>query len=228
MLQIQNISVKYKDKNVLQNLSLNLEKGQIHGLIGLNGAGKTTLLHSLYGLVKAIEGQILWEEKPLNYRNIAYLESHNFFYHYLTGQEYLNLFQASNQNFAVQEWNRIFDLPLSQMIENYSTGMKKKLALMAILSLDRPIIVLDEPSNGLDLEGNQLLKQILLRLKEKGKTILITSHLLEILTTICDQIHHLKQGKIKFSYQKDQFKDLEQHIFAEENQEKMIKLDSLI
>ncbi len=229
MLSLKNISIRYDKKTVVENLSIDFQPSLIHGLVGLNGSGKTSILNALYGIIPVFEGQIYWDGKKLSYKQIAYLETGNYFYSRITGLEYLNLFKAKNKSFNIEEWNHIFQLPLRQLIEDYSTGMKKKLALMGILSLEnRMVFILDEPFNALDLESNELLKEILLRLKAKGKTILVTSHILETLTSVCDTIHFLKEKTIDRSFEKNEFEGLKNHIFENENQDKKEKIDRLI
>lgn len=219
MIKVQDLTVSYGKHTVLDKLNLELQPAQVHGLIGLNGSGKTTLLNTVYGLLKPKSGKVFLGEKKLTRENIAFLPTQNFFYSRITGQEYLQLFKSQNQSFNIEEWNSLFELPLGELIENYSTGMKKKLALLGVLSLNRSFIILDEPSNGLDLESNQILKKILLRLKETGKTILITSHILEMLWTICDEIHHLENKKIQHSYSLNEFHILENQILEHKNKQ---------
>lgn len=132
MLIINDVTVSYGEKTVLSGLSLSLEEKCVHGLIGLNGSGKTTLLNVLYGLKKRVSGSIEWDGQKMNRKNIAYLEVENFFYSYITGAEYLNLFPQT-EGYDMELWNRLFQLPLGDLIESYSTGMKRKLALMGII-----------------------------------------------------------------------------------------------
>ena len=94
------------------------------------------------------------------------------------------------------------------------TGMKKKLALMGVLKQDKPIIILDEPFNSLDIESCRIIRQILIRLREREKKIIVTSHVIETLTNLCDFIHYLEKGKIKFSKDKSGFGEFEREIFA--------------
>jgi ABC-2 type transport system ATP-binding protein len=215
MLKLDNLSVAYSDNQVLENLSLILESGKIHGLIGLNGSGKTTLLNCLYGFVKYQKGTITFNKKPLERKDVAFLETNNFFYANLTGREFLSIFPNPNDRFDLEIWKNLFDLPIDEMVEGYSTGMKKKLALLAVLKLDRPIIVLDEPFNGLDLESNYLVEKIILMLREKGKTILITSHILGILHQICDEIHWLNHKKIFKTYSSDMFNQIDEEVLKD-------------
>lgn len=213
MLEINNLHVSYGQQQVLNKLELKVAPNTIHGLVGLNGAGKTTLLNSIFGIKKVAKGTITLFEETVRREQIGYLETNNYFYPKITGKEYLNIFKTQNPSFSISNWNELFELPLNKLIDSYSTGMKKKLALMAILCLNRDILILDEPFNGLDLETVQKLKALLLELKAQ-KLILITSHILESLTTICDSISYLKEGIIELTYPKEQFNDIENHIFS--------------
>lgn len=215
MLNFKNLSHNYSSNQVLKNLNLSLEKGKVHGLIGLNGSGKTTLLNCLYGFIKPQSGEILWNDSPIERKDISFLETQNFFYSNLSGREFLSIFPDKKGDFQTDKWKDLLDLPIDEMIESYSTGMKKKLALMCILKLDRPIIVLDEPFNGLDLETNHILEKLIIILKEKGKTIILTSHILGILQTVCDKIHWLNGGSIERTFQKNEFQSIDGQVFRD-------------
>jgi ABC-2 type transport system ATP-binding protein len=119
-----------------------------------------------------------------------------------------------NPGFDSDEWNQLFLLPLDTIVDNYSTGMKKKLVLMGILKQDKLVMIMDVPYNGLDIETYRIIRQILLKLRERNKTINITSHKIETLTNLCDNIHYLEKGKIKYSKGKSDFKKFERDIFA--------------
>lgn len=212
MISIEKLIVSYdKELNVIDMLDLQIPDNSINGIVGLNGTGKTTLLNAIYGLIKPKSGKILLNDKKISKKEIAFLPTENFFYSGITGREYLELFR--NKNFDITDWNQLFQLPLNEIIDIYSTGMKKKLAFMGILKEDKPVMILDEPFNGLDLETVRILRLILLRLKEKGKTILITSHIIETLTNVCDYIHYLQDGKIDYSTGQENFPYFEQQLF---------------
>lgn len=214
MLKIQGFSLSYNQiDNVLENLELELARSHVHGLVGVNGSGKTSLLKAISGEVNFFDGNILWENQKVTYKEVAFLETQNYFYHYLSGREYLQIFQTYHKKFDIDTLNAIFQLPLNEQIATYSTGMKKKLAFMAILSQDKPFIILDEPFNGIDIEGSFAFQKMIQFLKEKGKTLLVTSHIFESLTTICDNIHYLADKKIVKSYPKAAFDDLQKDIF---------------
>jgi ABC-2 type transport system ATP-binding protein len=215
MIAIENLCVSYGDHRVLENLTLRLPVHCVHGLVGMNGAGKTSLLNAMAGFIRSGSGSILLEGDPLKRADLSFLETENFFYSNITGREYLGLFKAPPGVAGPDEWNRMFGLPLDQLISGYSSGMKRKLALAGVLRLDKPVVILDEPFNGLDLESSRLLSMIIARLKERGKMVLITSHILGSLTGICDHIHLLRDGKILFSRDRDHFTNLEQDIFMD-------------
>lgn len=215
MLTIKNLTASYGKDSVLENLNLDIEEGMIHGLAGINGSGKTTLFHTIYGFIKPDAGTIQLNGQPLSRKKIAFLETQNYFYSNIKGKEYLDLFPDSTSTFSVKMWQELFKFPLNDLIENYSTGMKKKLALTGILKLDKPILLLDEPFNGIDMEAVRIIEKLLLRLKEKGKTIIVTSHILETLTAICDQIHILENKNITRIYRKNEFEGIEHDIFGE-------------
>ncbi len=104
------------------------------------------------------------------------------------------------------------------LIENYSTGMKKKLAILAIIKTNKPFLLLDEPFNGLDLESSRIFTAVLKRLREDGKTIIVTSHMLESLASLCDQIHYLKDGVIYKTYNPGELAAMNNEIFSELDQ----------
>ncbi len=207
-LNCANIHVAYREKQVLTDLNFVAPVGEITGIVGLNGTGKTTLLNAIYGTVKSQQGTVTYNKQSIEAGTIAYLETQNFFYQRITGGEYLQLFRIQHPNFDIEEWNKVFRLPLNKLIDTYSTGMKKKLAFMGILSLNRPIIMLDEPFNGLDLETNETLKSILQILRSKQKTIIVTSHILDTLTTTCDSIHYLNNGIIEHRFDAPDYEPL--------------------
>lgn len=209
MLQLHDIFFKFNKKEIIGGVKLLAKKGIIKGLLGHNGAGKTTLFRLIFGFYKPSKGQILVEGHPLQGKMVSFLETEQYFYPYMTGREYLTLIKSSDE--LIQKWNGVFDLPLDQLVDHYSTGMKKKLAFIGVLLQDRPILLLDEPFNGVDLEGNEKMISVLNYLKAE-KIIIISSHALGLLTNISDEIIVLKAGKVTDEITKDQFEDFEQQI----------------
>jgi len=214
MLAINQLTVSYGKKTVIEELSVSFGTAQVHGLAGLNGSGKTTLLNTIYGFKRSVSGNILYNELPIRRIDISFLETENYFYPNITGREYLGLFKPYGKE-NDEAWNRLFKLPLDSIVDGYSSGMKRKLALIATLKQDKPIVILDEPFNGLDMEASKILNLIIFRLREKGRTVIVTSHILESLTGICDYIHYLNDRKIQFSRTKDEFGNIGGEIFRE-------------
>lgn len=213
MITIEDLVVSYDKSNpVLDLLNLTLSDNTINGIVGLNGSGKTTLLNAVYGLKKIDSGSVMHNHQKINKKEMSFLETESYFYPNITAREYLGLFK--NPEYDIEKWNKLFLLPLDTIIDDFSTGMKKKLALMGILKQDKPIMILDEPFNSLDIESCRIIRQILLKLKDRGKTIIVTSHVIETLTNLCDFIHYLEKGKIKYSKDKSGFEDFEKEIFA--------------
>jgi ABC-2 type transport system ATP-binding protein len=131
----------------------------------------------------------------------------------ITGREYIRLLcnARGKTNLDIDSKN-IFDLPLHQYASTYSTGMKKKLAITAILLQENEYFILDEPFNGVDIQSNIILTEIILKLKELNKIVIISSHIFSTLSETCDEIHLLRKGEQIKSVQKSGFKNLEQEM----------------
>lgn len=212
MLKIKNIDFSYGKEQVLHNASLHIKAGNIHGILGANGAGKTTLFQIIYGLLRPSSGEVIFPDRSIDTSQIGFLETEPRFYPYMKGAEYIDLLSHENAAFDVDLWNEIFKLPLNKLVDTYSTGMKKKLALLGIISQDKPVKLLDEPFNGLDLETVENLNLILEELKKKNKIIVLSSHILEVLKINCDEISFLNKGSVQRTFSKSEFDNLDQYI----------------
>lgn len=230
MLEIRNLRKAYGPHTVLHDVSLTLRPGTIHGLVGANGAGKTTLINCLYGLEKDFAGTIRDAAGRPVRQHTGLLPYEPYFYPRLTGREYLEFcLQARGRpvvDFA--GWNQLLELPLDQFADEYSAGMRKKLALLALLVQNFEYLILDEPFNGLDLEANLLLKEILKRLRDRGTGILLTSHMLGALTETANEISVLVGGRIQRHYPAAEFATLEKDLLDSLHREKLALLDGLL
>lgn len=206
MLEIKNVKVEFKNQKVLNDLNLSIDEGSILGILGKNGAGKTTLFESIYQSLP-YSGSITWQDERLQRKQISYLETENYFYPYITGEEYLSYFSSKKED-EIQEIIEKFNLPLKKYVQYYSSGMKKKLALIGMLMLNKPINILDEPFNGVDFEGVHLLYDIIRQLKYQNKVVIISSHIIETLFHTCDKIALLQNGTIETIYNKEEFSEL--------------------
>lgn len=213
MISIKNLKVSFGNQIVLNDISIDFLQHKIYGIAGLNGAGKTTFFNVLAANLKSNTGEIYLDNKSISYRDIGYLETVNFFYSRITGNEYLKIFKQTNPDFDLNALQNFLALPLDELIENYSTGMKKKLALLAVLKQDKSIYLFDEPFNGLDLESNKILELILTAIKEKGKTVFLSSHIIDPLMAVCDEILFLERGKFTKRFDKNNFDKIEDEIF---------------
>lgn len=226
-MKLENVNIFYRKNHVIRDLQLEFQEGAINGLVGMNGAGKTTLLKGIFGTKPLKSGSITWQGTKVAANAIGYLETENFFYPKMRASEYLEMFRLSNPKFSPENWNALFELPLDRLVDEYSTGMKKKLALLGVIGLDKPVLMLDEPFNGVDLESNEKIKLVLKRLKEQGKTIIVTSHILETLTSICDQISILYEGAISRTAETQDFDEVSDYLrqtISSSAQEKIDKI----
>ena len=230
VLEIDDLRKAYGAHQVLHGVSLTLRPGTIHGLVGANGAGKTTLLHCLYGLEPDYQGTVRASGGGRVRELTGLLPYEPYFYPRLTGREYLEYcLQARGRPLvSLAGWNELLELPLDQYADDYSAGMRKKLALLAVLVQDFRYLVLDEPFNGLDLSTNLLLKEILRRLRDRGTGILLTSHLLGALTESADEITVLVAGRVQRHYPAAEFGTLENDLLDSLHREKLGLLDALV
>lgn len=217
MLKINQLEKSYGSKMVLKNITASFDAGNVYGVIGSNGAGKSTLFRCICGL-ENYKGTISHKKHTKRLKNhIAYLPTEPYFYPKITGKEYLEFYAKISENNiskSHEHLNDLFQLPLNTYIDKYSTGMKKKIAFLAILLLQRSIYILDEPFNGLDLDSVLLFKNIILELKNKNATVFVSSHIINSLTGICDTIQYLGDGKFikKYSEEGEGFSKIEMEV----------------
>ena len=208
MIEIRNLSKKFGSFQALEGINLNIDKGTVVGIVGENGSGKTTLFRCIAGL-ENYEGKIVSEINPLK-NQMGFLFTEPYFFSMITAKEYIRLLcNARGKEISHIEDKNIFDLPLNQYVSTFSTGMKKKLALTAILLQENTCFILDEPFNGIDIQSSFIVTEIIHRLKSLHKTLIIASHIFSTLSDVCDEIHLLHQGKLIKSVQKEGFADLE-------------------
>ncbi len=214
MITIHGLSKSYGTHEVLKNINLEFLPGKVYGVVGENGAGKTTLFRCIAGL-EGFDGSISSDFSPLK-NHLGLLLTEPFFFTKITGKEYINLLcHARGISVKDIESRNIFELPLEQYASTYSTGMKKKLALTAILLQENQYYILDEPYNGVDIQSNIILTEIIHKLKEVNKTVIVSSHIFSTLSDTCDEIHLLRKGEQIKSVQKNNFSQLEQEMKAE-------------
>jgi ABC-2 type transport system ATP-binding protein len=205
ILQTSGLRKVYKDTVALKDLSISVEKGQIFGLLGPNGSGKTTTLGILLGVIKPKKGTFSWfgnGQKDENRKNIgALLETPNF-YPYLNPVDNLKIVakikDVENVDEAIERvlkrvnlWER-----KKSKFKTFSLGMKQRLALASCMLADPDVLVLDEPTNGLDPQGIAEIRSLIMDIAREGKTIIIASHLLDEIEKMCTHVAILKYGEL--------------------------------
>ena len=208
MIHVQNLYKNFGTKQVLKNINIQFDAGKVYGIVGENGAGKSTLFRCIAGL-ENYDGHINSELNPLK-NHLGLLFTEPFFFSKITGKEYIRLLcNARKKELSNIAEKNIFDLPLHQYASTYSTGMKKKLALLAILLQENQYFILDEPFNGVDIHSNIIITELIHKLKELGKTVIISSHIFSTLSDTCDEIYLLKDGIIVKKVFSEDFNTLE-------------------
>lgn len=211
MIKIEKLSKFYGKKQVLNTINLEFKKGKIYGIVGENGAGKTTLFRCISGL-EIYKGKISSDFTKLK-KHLGLLLTEPYFFSKITGKEYIQLLANARQTKLTNiEDKNIFDLPLNQYASTYSTGMKKKLALTAILLQKNNVFILDEPFNGVDIQSNLIITEIIKRFKKLEKTVIISSHIFSTLADTCDEIYLMKNGEIIKKVDQADFNTLEKEM----------------
>lgn len=210
LVEIDNVTKTFGYKVALKNVSFSVPPGQICGLLGPNGAGKTTLFRLLMGILKATEGRILidsrdaFEDRVEVKRLIGFLPDEPVFYSYLSGREVLELSAAMHGLDVPSAMGRITPilakLRLSEDVDNYaedySRGMKKKLGLLLAMLHQPKLLVLDEPTNGLDVESTHLFYNLISETAAQGTTVLFSTHLMDHVTKLCSDAVIINEGRI--------------------------------
>lgn len=205
MITADNLTVRLGRRDILSRLNMHLTEGAIHGIVGINGAGKTTLLRTLYGLLRPTSGSVTRNGRPLNRREMALLETEPAFYEGMTGRDLLDLTAHYHPSSDPEPYLRLFALPADEQVDNWSTGMKRKLALSSVLMQRKEVVLLDEPFNGLDMESLYVTRQLLSRRRAEGATLVVTSHLMEPLAELCDDLFVLDGAAIAARYDRREF-----------------------
>jgi ABC-2 type transport system ATP-binding protein len=194
MIRISYLKKSYGENLVLKDINMNLAKGEIYGLIGHNGAGKTSLMNILTGITKKDSGVIEFESS-----SIGYVPENPVFYEHLTLFEYYNFIGGLKG--IKDNWDDNFNLiglskHKNRKIKDFSRGMKQRAAIGVSLIGNPDILIWDEPTSALDPTGRIEIQNLLLELKKKEKTILLSTHILNDVENICDRVGLIKDGKM--------------------------------
>ena len=210
LIQTSHLFKRYGDKNAVDDVSFEVHAGEIFGFLGPNGAGKTTTIKMIVGLLQPSSGAVTVggynvQTQPLQAKAFSgYVPDEPNMYARLSGREMLRfvgaLYNLHRQQVdrRIDELLRVFDLTQAgdDTIDSYSHGMQQKTALAAALVHDPKLLVLDEPTVGLDPKSARLIKDILRQLAERGAAVFLSTHILEIAERMCDRIGIINKGKL--------------------------------
>src|SRR5262247_2528859 len=214
-IETENLSKEYphgflhlKRKTSLEGLTIQVEGGEVFGLLGPNGAGKSTTIKLLMGIIFPTAGSARILGKPVSdvsmHSDIGYLPEQPYFYDYLTAAEVLDYFarfhgySATERGERVQKMLRKVGLETAGKIQlrKYSKGMLQRVGMAQAILHDPQLVILDEPMSGLDPVGRREVRDIILELKNAGKTILFSTHILPDAETLCDRVGVIAGGKL--------------------------------
>lgn len=210
MLKIEHLTKEYGEKKAVDDLSLEIESGEIYGFIGHNGAGKTTTLKSVVGILKFDAGEIYIDGESVQAaplackKKIAYIPDNPDLYEFMSGIKYLNFIAdvygvgADKRQEKIRKYADLFEITadLAQPIAAYSHGMKQKLAIISAWLHDPKLIIMDEPFVGLDPKAAHILKGMMRELCDEGGAIFFSTHVLEVAEKLCDKVAIIKSGKL--------------------------------
>jgi ABC-2 type transport system ATP-binding protein len=224
MLQIKNLRKSYRDRPVLQDLTFAIASGEVYGLLGANGAGKTTTINIICNLLNADSGSIIINDRSISKATKSWIgiaPQENLLYKSLTCEENLN-FYARIYGFSGKKICKQIEITLASVnlldraktpIENLSGGMQRRMNIAVALVHQPKLLILDEPTTGLDIETRYEIWDLIRQLKSQGMTILLTTHLLDEAQRLCQKIGILKAGKI---IAEGSLEELRQYINAKE------------
>ena len=192
---VRNVTKKFGNVTVLDNVSLQVKKGTICGIVGRNGSGKTVLFKCICGLLQINEGSILVDKKEIG----AIIEEPGFLKQY-SGKQNLRLLasMSGKENIDIEKALKVVGLECAgrKKVGKYSMGMRQRLGIAQAIMEDPSLIILDEPFNGLDKHGVEDMRKLLVQLKEEGTTILVASHNPLDIEILCDEVYEMDAGAI--------------------------------
>ncbi len=229
IIEIKDLTKSYLNKKAINNLSLNLEKGKVIGILGPNGSGKTTLIKILTGILRSTKGDVFIDgEKPGVYSKsiVSYLPDRNFLYEWMTIEEAIDFYKDFYQDFdekKAYELLGFMKLNKESKINSLSKGMKEKLNLTLVLSRKAKVYILDEPIAGVDPVARDQILDAIIKNYNEASTMIITTHLVRDIEGVFDEVVFLKDGEVylkgnaeKLREEKQmQIDDLYKEIFAE-------------
>lgn len=232
ILELNNFSKNFGEFQALKNINLQMQKGQVLGFIGPNGAGKTTTLRIILGMLEGsgrckVFGLDSWKDAVEIHKNLAYVPGDVNLWPNLTGGEVIDFFlklKGQENSLRKKELIKKFDLDISKKCKTYSKGNRQKVALIAALASDVDLYIFDEPTSGLDPLMEHVFQEEVKKIKDKGKSVLLSSHILTEVESLCDSISIIKDGQIIESGKLDDLKHLAMSSITLSSQDDLSKL----
>ena len=202
LIKIDNLCKSFDKKNVLDNISLEITKGKIIGLLGENGAGKTTLIKILAGIYKKNSGTVNILDIPVGFdthKYISYMPDENFLHPWMKVKDAINYYTDLFPDFDIETSIKLckeLKLEPNNLIEKLSTGTKERVMIMLTFSRKAPIYLLDEPIGGIDPVAKDMILKTVISNVSEDSTVLLSTHLLKDIETILDEVIFIKDGKI--------------------------------
>ncbi|MCA0969715.1 ABC transporter ATP-binding protein [Halobacillus litoralis] len=232
MIELTNLTKTYPGKTAVQSLNLTIPDGKIFGFLGPNGAGKSTTIKMMTGILPMDGGSIQLNGKDISKESIAakksigYVPDRSDIFLRLKGIEYLNFIAdvydvpKEVRETKIPELTKQFGIydALDDHIQTYSHGMKQKIVVSGVLLHDPDIWILDEPLTGLDPKSSYTLKEMMREHAEKGKIVFFSTHVLEVVEQLCDEVAIINQGKIQFQ---GNMKEMKQQFKEDDNLERL-------
>ena len=200
-VEVKDVDLKIKKDTILQGVNISLEKEKIYGIVGRNGSGKTMLMKCICGFVRPTKGEIYVDGKRIGKdvdfpQNVGIIIETPGFIPYYSGYRNLKILAGLRKKIGKEEIMETLDLvglkgAENKLVRKYSLGMRQRLGLAQAMMEKPDIYILDEPMNGLDNEGVEEMRSILLNLRKEGKTILLVSHNSEDINVLCDKIYEM-------------------------------------
>ena len=210
MIEIKNVMKKYGDKVALKNINFDVNDGDIFAFIGHNGAGKTTLIKAIVGIHDFDEGEILINGKSIKKdpiackKEMAFIPDNPELYDNMTAAEFINFMcdmyeiDGNTRKANIEKYAKMFDIEnnLNDLIGSFSHGMKQKVALIAALSHNPKVLIMDEPFVGLDPIAVHAVKQVMSEMVKDGKIIFYSTHILDVAEKLCSRVAIIKKGEL--------------------------------
>lgn len=229
IIEIKGLTKSYLNKKALNNISLNLEKGKVIGILGPNGSGKTTLIKIITGILRSTKGEVLINgKKPGVYTKsiVSYLPDRNFLYEWMKVEEAITFYKDFYEDFDEKKAYELLDfmkLTKTAKINSLSKGMKEKLNLTLVLSRKAKVYILDEPIAGVDPVARDQILDAIIKNYNEDSTMIITTHLVRDIEGVFDEVVFLKDGEVYMKGNAEELReekclqidDLYKEIFAE-------------